>query len=276
MLLSVDPVRKVMSANNVWDIILKICNDDIRELKNPEIRQRILNRLRQQKVVTLYNKAAKAYIIDDVDFTKTPSDTFEWQPKNAKDRNTNRDPIILSFQDYVTLTYKNTNLYFGGSTDDHWCQPMLVSHRTFKHTVYLIPSHCVETHLLPHSREISKMCGVYSVKLVPQITTLVQLLSSNPKAKQVLKSHSMSMKSSKLVPVAHKKMNQPRFQIPDGDRTRVLAQGEHLPSSLSQMRYPSNPNRLCILLTIDAIKSIFSRWSIKFSNSFTSPSHSGK
>eukprot|EP01127_Copromyxa_protea_P000159 TRINITY_DN10151_c0_g1_i1.p1 TRINITY_DN10151_c0_g1~~TRINITY_DN10151_c0_g1_i1.p1 ORF type:complete len:879 (-),score=153.97 TRINITY_DN10151_c0_g1_i1:47-2683(-) len=176
IVVNIDPMSKVMSLKTVLSLIkdhLAASGNTTQNHRN--IRKELVNSI----VYTRYNNMC--YTIENVDFTKSPKDTFPFAATRGD------TPKPISFIDY----YKKMK----GEHISDPNQPLLKTSGRGNLVIYLVPELCLLSEISNTSkRELPKVCSVHPADREKRISELVNILS-NGKSKEVLESFNLKIKT---------------------------------------------------------------------------------
>ena len=177
ILLNISMIHKVLRPDTAFANLVKIQNN---QSKDGDLQTEIRSIFKNNVVLTRYNND-KTYIIDDVDFTKTPKDTFE----------TKTGPV--SYMDYYKTKY---NRSISNSN-----QPLFsCKDKKTGQIIYLIPELCYMTGLTDEMRSdfnlMKKMAELTSGnpgEKVRECTNLIKSFLENPKCQTDCEEWGMSI-----------------------------------------------------------------------------------
>lgn len=229
LVLNVDVTHKILSNESVLHILHKIKGRDewTKSSKN-KARKNLVKKV----IFTHYN--TKSYIIENIDFEKTPKDEFKYtNTKTGESR-------MVSYIEYYQTVHRIK------ITDPN--QPLIKASGRGMQTIYLIPELASTTDIAPESKRLlPKTCSVKPNDRAPRIERLPALFRTpNERTREFLERFRIKI-NDKMLPVKFKTFERPSILMP-GVSPQIYS--KQWGAELRKLNYNvSNPKDLIAFIT---------------------------
>lgn len=203
-----DVLYKAVRKDTAYDLIEQALEKSRGIYREGDILKSVVGK----SVITTYRK--QPYVIDDVDFTKTPLSTFEW--KSAADKPA--EPI--SYVEYVKKCYGDN----ASTKVTDMKQPLLVVYRRSGEKTYLIPELCRMTGIPDEMRKDNKTMKCVADATHPdapkhaeEISRYARVIGRDSSAVGYMRPWGMAL-SDTMLPVKGAVLPQPKIVVGRGKR----------------------------------------------------------